>query len=79
MSIKLQKELHFLFPKTDIKRIALRLYLIWVQIFHIDSVKYHVGRRENIGGAEITPQGIFQNAYIPYIRKRLSYTLYNIH
>lgn len=43
MSIKLQKELHFLFQKSDIKRIALRLYLIWVQIFPIESVKYHVG------------------------------------
>lgn len=79
MSIKLQKELHFLFQKSDIKRIALRLYLIWVQIFPIESVKYHVGWRENIWWALITPQVIFQNVCIPYVRRRLSYNLYNIH
>lgn len=45
-STKLKKELHFLFQKSDIKRIALRFYLIWVQIFLIESVKYHVGRRK---------------------------------
>ena len=47
MSIKLQKELHFLFQNSDIKRTALRLYLIWVHIFLI-KCQHHEGRRENI-------------------------------